>query len=86
MYVRAVLCDCRRRLEAEDDGNLRVLVREHLAAEHRTMPPAADGLVEEIVSAHAYDLERVPSYVGVGEAADGAEEEEEEEEFGPEPY
>ena len=44
MYVRAVFCDCRRRLEAEDDGNLRVLVREHMAAEHETVPPTTDGL------------------------------------------
>jgi hypothetical protein len=77
MYVRAVLCGCRRRLEAEDEGALRVLVREHLAAEHATVPPMTDGLVEEIVSAHAYDLEHAMSYAG----ADGAEED-----FGPEPY
>ena len=77
MYVRAVLCGCRRRLEAEDDRNLRVLVREHLAAEHETVPPTTDGLIEEIVSARAYDLEHAGSYVG----PDGAEED-----FGPEPY
>ena len=81
MYVRAVFCGCRRRLEAEDDGDLRVLIREHLAAEHRTMPPAADGLAEEIVSAQAYDLEHAASYAGPYGAADGAEED-----FGPEPY
>ena len=81
MYVRAVLCDCRRRLEAEDDWNLRVLLREHLAAEHATVLPTTDGLVEEIVSARAYDLERVASYAGPDDAADGAEED-----FGPEPY
>src|SRR4028118_1099500 len=44
MYVRAMLCNCRRRLEAEDDRNLRVLVREHLTAEHATVPPMTDGL------------------------------------------
>jgi hypothetical protein len=81
MYVRAVLCGCRRRLEAEDEGALRVLVREHLAAEHETVPPTTDGLVEEIVSARAYDLEHVASYAGPDGAADGAEED-----FGPEPY
>ncbi len=81
MYVRAVFCDCRRRLEAEDDGNLRVLVREHLAAEHETAPPTTDGLVEEIVSARAYDLDHAASYAGRDGAADGAEED-----FGPEPY
>jgi hypothetical protein len=81
MYVRAVLCDCRRRLEAEDDRNLRVLVREHLAVEHETVPPTTDGLVEEIVSARAYDIEHVASYAGPDGAADGAEED-----FGPEPY
>ena len=77
MYVRAVLCGCHRRLEAEDDGDLRVLVREHLATEHETAPPTSDGMAEEIVSAGAYDLERAGSYAG----ADGAEED-----FGPEPY
>ena len=77
MYVRAVLCDCLRRLEAEDDRNLRVLVREHLAAEHETVPPPTDGLVEEIVSTRAYDLEYAASYAGPYGA---------EEDFGPEPY
>jgi hypothetical protein len=81
MYVRAVLCDCRRRLEAEDDRNLRVRVRDHLAAEHETVPPTTEGLVEEIVATRAYDIEHVASYVGPGGAADGAEED-----FGPEPY
>ncbi len=81
MYVRAVFCDCRRRLEAEDDRNLRVLVREHLAAEHGTVPPATDGLVEEIVSARAYDLDRAGSYATGDGVAAGAEED-----FGPEPY
>ena len=81
MYVRAVLCDCRRRLEAEDDGNLRVLVREHLAVEHETVAPTTEGLVEEIVSARAYDLEHAAPYAGPDGAADGAEED-----FGPEPY
>ena len=81
MYVRAVLCGCRRRLEAEDDRNLRVLVREHLTAEHATVPPMTDGLVEEIVSARAYDLEHAASYAGPDGAADGTEED-----FGPEPY
>ena len=77
MYVRAVLCGCRRRLEAEDDRNLRVLVREHLTAEHATVPPTTDGLVEEIVGAGAYDIEHAGPYAG----ADGTEED-----FGPEPY
>ena len=77
MYVRAVLCGCRRRLEAEDDRNLRVLVREHLTAEHATVPPMTDGLVEEIVAARAYDIEHAGPYAG----ADGTEED-----FGPEPY
>ena len=81
MYVRAVLCGCRRRLEAEDEGALRVLVREHLTAEHATVPPMTDGLVEEIVSTSAYDIEHIASYVGPDGAVDGTEED-----FGPEPY
>ena len=78
MYVRAVFCGCRRRLEAEDDRNLRVLVREHLAAEHETVAPTADGLAEEIVAARAYDLEHAGSFAGPHGGA--------EEDFGPEPY
>ena len=85
MYVRAVLCDCRRRLEAEDDRNLRVLVREHLRAEHATVPPTTDGLVEEIVKVRAYDLEHAASYAGHNGAADGTADGAEED-FGPEPY
>ena len=85
MYVRAVLCGCRRRLEAEDEGALRVLVREHLAAEHAAVPPTTDWLVEEIVEARAYDLEHTRSYAGHDGAADGTADGAEED-FGPEPY
>ena len=81
MYVRAVFCGCRRRLEAEDDGNLRVLVREHMAEEHAAVAPATDGLAARIVEAHAYDIERADPRAP--EAADVGTEEEE---FGPEPY
>ena len=82
MYVRAVFCGCRRRLEAEDEGSLRVLVREHMAEEHAAVAPATDGLAARIVEAHAYDIER--SRVRALDAADDGTEEEEE--FGPEPY
>jgi hypothetical protein len=76
MYVRAVYCDCRSRLEAEDEETLRALVREHLAAEHATAPPAGDEQAAQIVKARAYFLEQ--AYAGPD---DGTEED-----FGPEPY
>jgi hypothetical protein len=74
--MRALLCHCRHRLEAEDDKALLGLVREHLIREHPAIPPT-DEQVEEIVSARAYDLEYVEVYAGVIEP---------DEEFGPEPY
>ncbi|HJQ28333.1 MAG TPA: hypothetical protein VJ827_03260 [Rubrobacter sp.] len=72
MSVRAVLCHCRKHLEAGDEGALHVLVRDHLEREHPSIPPS-DEQVEEIISTRAYDLQ----YVG----RDGIAED-----FGPEPY
>jgi hypothetical protein len=53
--MRAMLCHCRHRLEAEDDERLLVLVREHLIRAHPTIPPT-DEQVMEIVSTRAYNL------------------------------
>lgn len=76
MYTRAVLCQCRRHLEAANDEALGTLVRKHLTSEHATMRPT-DDQVAEIVSARAYDIEYAESDAGA-ESMD--------EEFGPGPY
>ena len=78
MYVRAVFCECRRRLEARDEGALRALVREHLAAEHAAAASATHERAAEIVGARAYDLEHAET----GSIPDDGTEED----FGPEPY
>lgn len=76
MYVRAVLCQCRRRLEAENDEVLRVMVRKHLTDDHAAVRPI-DEQVTRIVSTRAYDIEYAGRYAGPEGMA---------EEFGPEPY
>lgn len=70
MYVRALLCQCRHRLEAENDEVLRGVVRKHLKREHAAPQPNEE-LLAEIVSAHAYDFEYTEGMA---------------EDFGPEPY
>ena len=76
MPIRAVLCHCRRHLEADDEEALHVLVREHLEQEHPSIPPS-DEQVKEIVSTRAYDLQYAELHVGSGGMS---------EVFGPEPY
>lgn len=73
---RALLCHCRRRLEAKDDETLLTSVREHLVREHPTVRPT-DEQVKEIVSSRAYDFQYAEVYPGQNET---------DEEFGPEPY
>ena len=80
MYVRAVLCHCRRRLEADDEEALRVMVRDHLTRDHASIRPT-DEQVTEILSTRAYDIEYAELYVGANGLADGLSED-----FGPEPY
>jgi hypothetical protein len=75
--MRALLCHCRRHLEAEDDDALFGVVRDHLIREHPAIPPT-DEQVGEIVTTRAHNLEYVLVYAG-GTAF-------EEEEFGPDPY
>ena len=65
MSVCAVLCHCRRHLEADDEGALHILVREHLEREHPSIPPS-DEQIEEIVSTRAYDIRYAELYVGRG--------------------
>ena len=74
--MRAMLCHCRSRLEADDEEALRTLVREHLRRDHPSIPPT-DEQVSEIVSTRAYDLEYAEVYAGDAELEGG---------FGPEPY
>jgi hypothetical protein len=74
--MRALLCHCRRHLEAEDDEALLCVVRNHLLREHLAVPPT-DEQVSEIVATRAYYLEYAPVHVS-GAAF--------EEEFGRDPY
>jgi hypothetical protein len=78
--MRALLCHCRRHLEAEDDAELIGVVRNHLLREYPAIPPT-DEQVGEIVATRAYYLEYAPVHV-VGAAFEF----EEQEEFGPDPY
>jgi hypothetical protein len=76
--MRALLCHCRRHLEAEDEAALLGVVRNHLLRGHPAIPPT-DEQVSEIVATRSYYLEYAPVHVsGAGFA--------EEEEFGPDPY
>jgi hypothetical protein len=71
--MRALLCHCRCRLEAEDVKDLRELVQDHLRREHPAVA-FSDEEVEGLV-ARSYRYEYVEAYAG------GLDEE-----FGPEPY
>ena len=74
----ALLYHSRHHMEAEDDGALLGLVRDHLIREHPAIVPT-DEWVIEVVATRSYHLEYAP--VDVGGIAF-----EEEEEFGPDPY
>jgi hypothetical protein len=75
--MRALLCHCRLRLEAQDDRALLALVRKHLIEKHPAIP-TTDDQVEEIVEPCAYDLHYAQAYAAGFDAA--------EEEFGIDPY
>ena len=76
--MRALLCHCRRHLEAQDDEELFGFVRDHLIQEHHAIP-ATDEQVSEILTTLSYSyLEYAP-----GDMSGSAFEEEE---FGPDPY
>ena len=76
--MRALLCHCRRHLEAQDDEELLGFVRDHLIQEHPAIP-ATDEQVSEILTTLSYSyLEYAPGHRS-GSAF-------EEEEFGPDPY
>jgi hypothetical protein len=69
--MRALLCHCGLRLEAESGTALVTLVRDHLIRKHPTIPPT-DEQVREIVATR---VEHAEVYAGAVE-----------EEFGPEAY
>jgi hypothetical protein len=73
--MRALLCHCGLRLEAEDDRALLTPVRDHLIRKHPAIPPT-DEQVREIVATRAYDLKYTEVYAGAIDAED---------EFGHEP-
>ena len=75
--MRALLCSCRRHLEAPDEEELFREVLDHIRREH-LMTELSEGQLRELVGSHSYRYELVEVYAG----ADGAGEEE----FGPEPY
>ena len=56
--MRALLCHCRLRLEAEDDRAMLALLKNHLVRDHLAIPPT-DAQLEEIVYTRAYDYEYV---------------------------
>ena len=74
--MRALLCHCGLRLEAEDDEALLASVRVHLVRRHPTIPPT-DEQVRKIVATRAYNLEYAELYANALDSED---------EFGPEPY
>ena len=73
---RALLCGCRRRLEASDEEKLVNEVLAHLKREHPE-EERSEARVRERVAAHSYRYELVEVYAGGAEA---------DEEFSLEPY
>lgn len=74
--MRAMLCGCRRRVEARDEEKLIDEVLGHLTREHPG-PGAGQEWVRQAVKAHSYRIEYPDA------CADDAASEEA---FGPEPY
>lgn len=72
----ALLCGCRRRLEASDEEKLVSEVLGHLRREHPVVEHG-EAQVRERVAAHSYGYECVDVYAGDAEP---------DEEYGPEPY
>jgi len=77
--MRALLCHCRRYLEAQDDEALFGFVRDHLIQEHSAIA-ATDEQVSEIVTTLSY------SHLEYAQGHSSGSAFEEEEEFGPDPY
>ncbi len=74
--MRALLCGCGRRLEAEEDGRLCERVVAHLERDHLTAHVNQE-VARGMVASRGYKLEYASVY------ADGTVPDEE---FGPEPY
>ena len=73
--MRAMLCGCRRHLEAGDEEELFEKVLAHLRQEHPAVE-LDEAQIREIVLTHSYRYECVEVYAGTGPN----------EEFGPEPF
>jgi hypothetical protein len=54
--MRVIDCECGKTLQAANDEDLAVAVREHVAADHPDME-LSDEQAREIVSAQAYDAQ-----------------------------
>jgi hypothetical protein len=59
-HMRALLCHCHRRLEAEDNQALLKLVREHLVREHLDIPPTNTQIKELLTHAYDYECVQIP--------------------------
>ncbi len=73
--MRAMLCGCRRHLEAGDEEELFETILAHLRQEHPAVE-LDEEQIREIVLTHSYRYEYMEVYAGIGPP----------EEFGPEPY
>lgn len=73
--MRALLCGCGRRLEADEDGRLCERVEVHLKRDHLTAHVDRQ-LIQSMVASRAYELEYAVIYNGTAP----------DEEFGLEPY
>jgi hypothetical protein len=74
--MRALLCGCGQRLEADEDGRLCDQVMHHLKRDHLTAYIDYE-VAREMVTSRAYKMEYAVVYKN-GTSPD--------EEFGPEPY
>jgi predicted small metal-binding protein len=77
--MRALLCSCRRHLEALDEEELVREVLEHMRQEHPLME-FNEAQLREVVAVHSYRYELVEVTSGAADAESSGEE------FGPEPY
>lgn len=74
--MRAMLCGCRRHLDAADEERLLEKVVEHLRRDHR-LARIDEARVRETVAVNSYHYECVELPADTAEAVEG---------YGPEPY
>ena len=75
--TRVLRCPCGVRMQAEEDGALHVMLREHIERQHPYADAPPEELLEAMVSSAVYGLEYVPAGPHDGLKEQG---------FGPEPY